>query len=66
MIQWLGLLPVAAKGPGSIPGWGTKVPQASQYSQKTKKTSPLTFCLRRRKKKRKRENCIVGKSRKQL
>ena len=26
-----------AEGPGSIPGWGTKIPQAMQYGQKKKK-----------------------------
>ena len=26
-IQWLGLHALTAKGPGSIPGWGTKIPQ---------------------------------------
>ena len=25
------------RGPGSIPGWGTKIPQAEQYGQKKKK-----------------------------
>ena len=26
--QWLGLRTFTAEGPGSIPGWGTKIPQA--------------------------------------
>ena len=27
-VQWLGRLIFTAKGPGSIPGWGTKIPQS--------------------------------------
>ena len=27
-VQWLGHLTFTAKGLGSIPGWGTKIPQA--------------------------------------
>ena len=33
--QWLGLRTFTAKNV-SIPGWGTKIPQAVQYGQKTK------------------------------
>ena len=33
-VQWLELGTFTAKGPGSIPGWGTKVPQAVQHGQK--------------------------------
>ena len=36
MVQWLGLHAFIAKGTGSIPGQGTKIPQAMQHSQKTK------------------------------
>ena len=36
-VQWLGLGAFSAKGPGSIPGRGTKIPQAVQRSQKQKK-----------------------------
>ena len=28
MVQWLGCCAFTAEGMGSIPGWGTKVPQA--------------------------------------
>ena len=35
--QWLGLHAPTAGGPGSIPGWGTKIPHAVQRSQKKKK-----------------------------
>jgi len=33
-IQWLGLRTFTAKGLGSIPGRGTKIPQAVQHSQR--------------------------------
>ena len=40
-ISWLssqlGLCPSTVGGTGSIPGWGTKIPQAVQRSQKKKK-----------------------------
>ena len=32
-VQWLGLHTLTAEGPCSIPGWGTKTPQAAQCSQ---------------------------------
>ena len=38
VVQWLGLGSFTAKGPGSIPGWGTKIPQAMQRGQKKKKS----------------------------
>ena len=37
MIQWLGLLTVTVEGLGSIPGWGTKIPQAMPMQQKKEK-----------------------------
>ena len=30
-VQWLRLHIVPAEGPGSSPGWGTKIPQAMQH-----------------------------------
>ena len=36
-VQWLGLRAFTAEGPGSIPGRGTKIPQALRGSQKKKK-----------------------------
>ena len=33
MVQWLGLSALTAMGPGSIPGWGTKIPQAERHGQ---------------------------------
>ena len=35
-VQWLRLRASTAGGVGSIPGWGTRIPHASQCSQKTK------------------------------
>ena len=34
VVCWLGLCTVTAKGPGSVPGRETKIPQAMWYSQK--------------------------------
>ena len=28
-VQWVGLCTLTAKGAGLIPGWGTKIPQAT-------------------------------------
>ena len=39
MVQWLELNDSTAGGPGSIPGWGTKIPHALQ----PKKTSSVTL-----------------------
>ena len=33
-VQWLGLHPFTAEGPGSIPGWGARIPQAARCGQK--------------------------------
>ena len=33
-VQWLRLDTFTYVGPGLIPGWGTKLPQAAQGSQK--------------------------------
>ena len=38
-VQWLGLHVLIAEGPGSIPGQGTKNPQAVRCSQKRKKST---------------------------
>ena len=35
--QWLGLSAFTAEGPGSIPGWAYKIPQAAQHGQRKKK-----------------------------
>ena len=42
-VQWLGLSAFIAEDLGSIPGQGTKIPQALQYGQKKK--CPLQYCL---------------------
>ena len=34
VVQWLGLVTFTAGGPGSTPGWGTKIPQAAQWKIK--------------------------------
>ena len=38
-VQWLGLYAFTAEGegPSSVPGWETKIPQASWYDQKKRK-----------------------------
>ena len=33
-LQWLGLCSLTAKGPSSIPGQGTKIPQAAGTAEK--------------------------------
>ena len=42
--QGLGLCAFTAKGPGSIPGWGTKIPQAAWCGQKHQ-TKPNKYKL---------------------
>ena len=37
VVQWLGLRVLTAEGLGSIPGQGTKIPQAVWHGQKKKK-----------------------------
>ena len=37
MVQWLGLGALTARGPGSIPGQGTKILQAMWHGQKPPK-----------------------------
>ena len=37
MVQWVGLHTFMAEGPGSIPGRGTKIPQATCGMAKKKK-----------------------------
>ena len=36
-VQWLGLCAFTAKGPGSVTGQGTEIPQATQHGQKQKR-----------------------------
>ena len=35
-VRWLGLHTLTAEGPGLIPGWGTKIPQAAHGAAKKK------------------------------
>ena len=42
--QWLGLQASTAGGMGSIPGWGTKIPQAPQHRQKKKVEERRKYC----------------------
>ena len=37
MVQWFGLHAFTAEGPGSIPGWGAKIPRAACREAKRKK-----------------------------
>ena len=41
--QWLGLCAVTPDGPGSVPGWGTKIPQA--MAQPEKRTREVLFFI---------------------
>ena len=41
-VQRLGLHALTAEGPGSIPGRGTKIPQAAWHGQKKKNTVQAT------------------------
>ena len=43
-VQGLGLGAFTAEGAGSIPGHGTKIPQAAWHGQKTKQNIKLTDC----------------------
>ena len=42
-VQWLGLGTFTAKVPGSIPGQGTKIPQAKSLGQKRKKKKEISL-----------------------
>ena len=46
MVQWLGLSALTAEGLGSIPGWGTKMPQAVQPKKKKErnKNKEIPIC----------------------
>ena len=35
-VQWLGLRSVTARAPGSIHGWGTKIPKQAAWPKKKK------------------------------
>ena len=44
-VQWLGLCALIAEGMGSIPVWGTKIPQAMWCGQKTKQNKFLVLSV---------------------
>ena len=46
VVQWLGLHIFTASGLGSIPGQGTKIPQAASHGQKKKTNKIPDFTLR--------------------
>ena len=48
MVQWLGLCALTAVGLGSIPGWGTKTPQAmwpKTHKQNQNKQTKRNFMM---------------------
>ena len=45
MVQWLGLSPVVAEGLGSIPGQGTKSPQAVLLLLLLSRFSRVRLCV---------------------
>ena len=42
MVQWLRLCTVTEGGVGSIPGWETKIPYATECGKKKKKSENIT------------------------
>ena len=47
IVQWLGLCTFTARGPESVPGWGTEIPQAVLRGQKNKNNffkKEMHFC----------------------
>ena len=43
MVQWLRLCALTLEGLGSIPGWGTKIPQAMWHGRKKKKKKDINL-----------------------
>ena len=62
--QWLGLRVFAAEGPGSIPGQGTKIPQATQRGQKTHPPYPPSTHTHKRnvRPREKAQGCLLGRA----
>ena len=46
-VQWLRLHASTAGGMGSIPGGGTKIPQATGHGQKINNNNNKSFCLKK-------------------
>ena len=44
-VQWLGLGDFTAQGLGSIPGWGTKIPQATWPKNKPTNKQKINVCV---------------------
>ena len=44
VVQWLRLSAFTTRGPGSIPGQRTEIPQATWRSQKKKKRNEMNEC----------------------
>ena len=44
-VQWLGLCGLTAKGRGSVPSRGTKIPRGAQCGRKKKKDKYFRFCV---------------------
>ena len=47
VIQWLRFCAFTAKDMGSVPGWGTKTPQARRHGQRDKQ---IEFTLKKKRK----------------
>ena len=45
MVQWLGPGAFTAGGPGSIPGQGTKIPQATRHDQQQKQNGKRALLI---------------------
>ena len=45
VVQWLGLCAFTAEGPGSIPGQGTKIPQATANNNKKMLHERTELCV---------------------
>ena len=44
LVQWFGLIALTAEGLGSIPGQGTKIPQATWHKQRKRKYHCGIYC----------------------
>ena len=45
VVQWLGLCSLTVEAPGSVAGWGTKIPQAVQYGPKKEEECAKSLLL---------------------
>ena len=58
-VQWLGLHTLTTEDLGSIPGRGTKIPQASLCGQKKKKTKKIKMVVTRGRGMEEQERCCL-------